>query len=103
MSASRLVTDRSMPNIPMERFRESPFDEEEIKIHIGLFLILIHGGYKMIDKIAMITLLILYILATLTALFIYLIIVGANKNKSAEEQKMEDEEQIKYLQNYKKK
>lgn len=92
-----------MPNIPMERFRESPFDEEEIKIHIGLFLILIHGGYKMIDKIAMITLLILYILATLTALFIYLIIVGANKNKSAEEQKMEDEEQIKYLQNYKKK
>lgn len=58
---------------------------------------------KMIDKIAMITLLILYILATLTALFIYLIIVGANKNKSAEEQRMEDEEQIKYLQNYKKK
>lgn len=57
----------------------------------------------MIDKIAMITLLILYILATLIALFIYLIIVGANKNKSAEEQKMEDEEQIKYLQNYKKK
>lgn len=57
----------------------------------------------MIDKIAMITLLILYILATLTALFIYLIIVGANKNKSVEEQKMEDEEQIKYLQNYKKK
>ena len=57
----------------------------------------------MIDKIAMITLLILYILATLTALFIYLIIVGANKNKSAEELKMEDEEQIKYLQNYKKK
>ena len=33
MSASRLVTDRSMPNIPMERFRKSPFDEEEIKIH----------------------------------------------------------------------
>ena len=57
----------------------------------------------MIDKIAMITLLILYILATLTALFINLIIVGAKKNKSAEEQKMEDEEQIKYLQNYKKK
>lgn len=46
MSASRLVTDRSMPNIPMERFRKSPFDEEEIKIHIGLFLILLHGGYK---------------------------------------------------------
>lgn len=45
MSASRLVTDRSMPNIPMERFRKSPFDEEE-KIHIGLFLILLHGGYK---------------------------------------------------------
>lgn len=57
----------------------------------------------MIDKIAMIALLILYIVSTLTAIFMYLIIVGGNKNKTNEEQRMEDEEQIKYLQNCKNK
>lgn len=57
----------------------------------------------MTDKIAMITLLIIYILATFSALFVYLIIIGENKNKSETEQRFEDEEQIKYLNEYKEK
>ena len=57
----------------------------------------------MIDKIAMMTLLIIYILATLSALFIYLIIRGGNEVNSEREQKFEDEEQIKYLKEYKEK
>lgn len=57
----------------------------------------------MTDKIAMITLLIIYILATFSALFVYLIIIGGNKNKSETEQRFEDEEQIKYLNEYKEK
>lgn len=57
----------------------------------------------MIDKIAMITLLILYILATLTALFIYLIIRGGNEYKSEKEEMLEIEEEMKYWQDYKNK
>ena len=57
-----------------------------------------------------IILLIIILLAIIIALFTYLIIVGGSMSKTAEEQKMEDlfvrvqefEEQMKYLQNYKK-
>lgn len=55
----------------------------------------------MLDKIAMITLLVLYILATFAALFIYLIIRGGNENKTEWEKQIEDEEQMNYLKNYK--
>lgn len=57
----------------------------------------------MIDKVAMITLLIIYILATFSALFVYLIIIGGSKSKTETEQRFEDEEQIKYLNEYKEK
>lgn len=55
----------------------------------------------MLDKIAMVTLLVLYILATFAALFIYLIIRGGNENKTEWEKQIEDEEQMNYLKNYK--
>lgn len=55
----------------------------------------------MLDKIAMITLLVLYILATFAALFIYLIIRGGNENKTEWEKQIEDEEQMNYLKKYK--
>lgn len=35
--------------------------------------------------------------------FVWLIIYGGSMNKSAEEQKLEDEEQIKYIEEYNKK
>lgn len=43
------------------------------------------------------------ILIVIIALFTYLIILGASKYKSIEEQNTEDEEQMEYLRNYKKK
>lgn len=43
------------------------------------------------------------ILIVIIALFTYLIILGASKCKSIEEQNTEDEEQMEYLRNYKKK
>ena len=46
---------------------------------------------------------ILMILIVIIALFTYLIILGASKCKSIEEQNPEDEEQMEYLRNYKKK
>lgn len=46
---------------------------------------------------------ILLILIVIIALFTYLIISGASKCKSIEEQNTEDEEQMEYLRNYKKK
>ena len=54
-----------------------------------------------------------YIIVTLLKLFIafsivialgmYLVIVGSNINKTDEERRLEDEEQMNYLKNYKKK
>ena len=44
---------------------------------------------------------IILILMILTAIFTYLVILGASKCKTQTERKMEDEEQIKYLRNYK--
>ena len=46
---------------------------------------------------------ILLILIVIIALFTYLIILGASKCKSIEEQNTEDEEQMEYLRKYKKK
>lgn len=46
---------------------------------------------------------ILLILIVIIALFTYLIILEASKCKSIEEQNTEDEEQMEYLRNYKKK
>ena len=46
---------------------------------------------------------ILLILIVIIALLTYLIILGASKCKSIEEQNTEDEEQMEYLRNYKKK
>lgn len=40
---------------------------------------------------------ILLLLFILNAIFLYLIILGGSKNKTDEERKIEDEEQIKYL------
>lgn len=46
---------------------------------------------------------VLIILFYLISFFMYLIIVGGNLNKSEYERKLEDEEQLKYIENYKKK
>lgn len=56
----------------------------------------------MLDKIAVITLLVVMIIFGLAvATSLYIIIVGANMDKTPEERKMEDEEQMKYLRDYK--
>ena len=55
----------------------------------------------MLDKIAMITFLIIYIICLFITIIMYLLIIGANKNKTDVERFYEDEEQIKYLKNYK--
>ena len=47
----------------------------------------------MIVKILLIDMLII-------AILMYLVILGANKTKTAEEREMEDKEQIKYLKKY---
>lgn len=57
----------------------------------------------MIDKIAMIVMLILYIIVGLASLFTYLAVRGANENKTREERFYEDEEQMQYLKKYKNK
>lgn len=54
----------------------------------------------LIDKISIVIMLILYILLTLIALFTYLIIVGGNMNKTEKEKRLEDEEQMKFLEDY---
>ena len=51
----------------------------------------------MLDKIAMITLLIIMIIFFLAVLFTYLIILGADKLETAEEKEIEDQEQMEYL------
>ena len=55
----------------------------------------------MLDKIAMITFLIIYIICLFITIIMYLLIIGVNKNKTDVERFYEDEEQIKYLKNYK--
>lgn len=51
----------------------------------------------MLDKIAMITLLIIMIIFFLAVVFTYLIILGADKLETAREKEIEDQEQMKYL------
>lgn len=51
----------------------------------------------MLDKLAMITLLIIMIIFFLAGLFTYLIILGADRLETAEEKEMEDKEQMEYL------
>ena len=56
----------------------------------------------MLDKIAMITMLAVMIFFGLTiALGLYIIIVGAYMDKTPVDRKSEDEEQMKYLKEYK--
>ena len=59
------------------------------------------GGIKMLDKIAMITFLVIYIIFLIITIFMYLVIVGVSKCKTEEERRFEDEEQMNYLRNYK--
>lgn len=51
----------------------------------------------MLDKIAMITFLIIYIICLFITLFMYLVIKGANECKTDEEKAFEDEEQMKIV------
>ena len=55
----------------------------------------------MLDKVAMITFLILYVICLFITVFMYWVIIGANKNKTDEEKFYEDQEQIEYLKKYK--
>lgn len=55
----------------------------------------------MLDKIALITLLvIMLIFASAIALGLYIIILGAYMDKTPEERRLEDEEQMRYLREY---
>ena len=54
----------------------------------------------MLDIISMITLIIIF---SSFATFMMLIIIGGNMNKSKEEQRLEDEEQMEYLRQYREK
>ena len=55
----------------------------------------------MLDKIAMITFLVVYIIFLIITIFMYLVMVGADKCKTEKERRLEDEEQMNYLRNYK--
>ena len=57
----------------------------------------------MLDIISMTTLLMITFILGLIIFLILCIIVGGNSNKTEYERKMEDEEQMKYLENYKNK
>lgn len=57
----------------------------------------------MLDKIAMITFLVIYIFFLLITIFMYLVIRGADICKTDEERFFEDEEQMNYIKNYKNK
>lgn len=57
----------------------------------------------MLDIISMTTLLIIMFIFGLVLFFTLCIIIGGNANKSEYEQRMEDEEQMEYIKNYKKK
>lgn len=51
----------------------------------------------MLDKLAMIAMLILYIVVGIVVLFTYLLVRGENENKTEWEQFQENEEQMNYL------
>ena len=50
-----------------------------------------------------ICLIIFFIILVLIAIFTYLVILGASMSKTNEERMIEDQEQMEYLRNYKKK
>ena len=50
-----------------------------------------------------ICLIIFFIILVLIAIFTYLVILGASMSKTDEERMIEDQEQMEYLRNYKKK
>lgn len=56
-----------------------------------------------IDRISMTALLILMIIGFVISFGTYLMIVSENMNKTDEERRLEDEEQMEYLKNYKRK
>lgn len=56
----------------------------------------------LLDKIAMITMLILYILVGIMTLFTYLVTRSESQNKTEWEREIDDEEQMNYLKKYKK-
>lgn len=55
----------------------------------------------MLDKLSMVVMLILYIVFCIITIFMYLLVKFANENKTDYERRMEDEEQMKYLKEYK--
>ena len=55
----------------------------------------------MLDIISMTTLLIIMLIFGLVLFFTLCIIIGGNANKSEYEKRMEDEEQMDYIKNYK--
>ena len=57
----------------------------------------------MLDIISMTTLLIVMLIFGLVSFFTLCIIIGGNANKSEYEKRMEDEEQMNYIKNYKNK
>ena len=57
----------------------------------------------MLDIISMTTLLIIMLIFGLVLFFTLCIIIGGNANKSEYEKRMEDEEQMNYIKNYKNK
>ena len=60
------------------------------------------GGKKMLDKVAMITFLVIYIICLFITILMYLLIRGANLCKTDEERFYEDEEQMKIVSENKK-
>lgn len=75
--------------------------KERIKKFTGLsvkrIVLKINGGIGMLDKLAMIAMLILYIVVGIVVLFTYLLVRGENENKTEWEQFQENEEQMNYL------
>lgn len=55
----------------------------------------------MLDKMAMITMLILYIIFTLMALFTYLIVRGGSMNKTPQEKLNDEEDAMNYFKDLK--
>ena len=55
-----------------------------------------------IDGISMFVLLIMMIIGVVVALGTYLMIISENMNKTDEERRIEDDEQMEYIKNYKK-
>ncbi len=75
--------------------------KERIKKFTGLsvkrIVLKINGGIGMLDKLAMIAMLILYIVVGIVVLFTSLLVRGENENKTEWEQFQENDEQMNYL------